>query len=142
MERVGLLNIYAGWVYIVLGILSGVVLSWWSFGGPMKPPKGYEDYTALPRRLTRLAHIAAFMLPVVDILYGQYIDDVPLSLWLKKTGSIGMVFCMAGLPITLFLGSIRTPLKNLAALPVTGGVIALSIISFGNAIQLVRLLTQ
>ena len=138
MEKVGLLNIYSGWVFIFTGIASGVVLSWWSFGGPMKPPKGYEDYTALPRRLTRLAHIAAFMLPVVDILYGQYVDDLPLSMLLKKTGSICMIICMVGLPITLFMGSFKISLKNLCSLPVTCGVIALFLMSWGNGIMLLR----
>jgi hypothetical protein len=142
MERLGLLNIYAGWVYIVLGILSGVVLSWWSFDGPMKPPPGYENYASLRRRMTRLAHIAAFMLPVVCILYGQHIDDIPLSLGWKKTGSISMVVCMAGLPPLLFLGALKPPFKNLTGIPVTFGVIALSIMSFGNGILLVRYLSQ
>jgi hypothetical protein len=127
---------------MVLGILSGVVLSWWSFDGPMKPPKGYENYASLRRRMTRLAHIAAFMLPVVDILYGLQIDDIPLSFFLRKTGSICMVVLMAGLPPLLFLGALKPGLKNLTGLPVTFGVIALSIMSVGNGMLLVRYLSH
>ena len=31
----------------------------WSFNGPFPPPPGFDDYTSLPRRLVRLAHVAA-----------------------------------------------------------------------------------
>lgn len=117
---------------MLLGIITGSILGMWSFDGPFKAPRGHENYNDLPRRLNRLAHIACFMLPIISILYGNYIDRSGLSDTLKELGSICMLICMIGVPLLLFLASLKQFFKYLEIIPVTCGLIALSLMSWAH----------
>ena len=132
MNSFGQLNVFAGWIFISLGITTGSILGLWSFNGPFPTPKGHKDYADLPRRLNRLAHIACFMLPIINILYGQYIDQVPLTDDMKLLGSWGMVVCMVGVPLFLFLASFKPVFKYFEVVPVTAGTIALYLMSWAH----------
>lgn len=128
----GALNIVWGWCWMVLGILSGSLLGMWSFAGPMPTPKGHEDYANLPRRLVRLAHIAFFMLPLICVAYGMFIDKAVLSEQMKQIGSICMIICMIGVPLLLIAASFKIIFKYFEAIPVTAGIIALMIMAYGQ----------
>lgn len=131
-EVIGKLNILAGWLFIVMGITTGSILGMWSFAGPCKTPPGHHNYTDLPRRLTRLGHIACFALPIICILYGMHIDAVPLSQTLKYWGSICMIVCMVGVPSLLFLAAIWLPFKYVEVIPVSSGFVAFLIMAYGQ----------
>jgi hypothetical protein len=128
----GSVNIIAGWITIVLGILTGSILGMWSFAGPFPTPAGHHNYADLPRRLNRLAHIALFALPMISILYGHQIDTIPVSDELKRIGAYGWLICMWGVPLFLFLASFKNALKYFEVIPVTAGIIALFIMAYGN----------
>lgn len=128
----GQLLTIGGWIFISMGITTGSILSLWSFAGPFPAPKGHKDYTDLPRRLNRLAHIACFMLPLITIVYGQYIDHIPLSDVQKAIAAYSMLTCMVGVPLFLFLASLWLPFKYVASIPVTAGTIALYLISWAH----------
>ena len=132
MTTFGQLNIVAGWIFISIGITTGSILGMWSFAGPFPAPKGHKDYADLPRRLNRLAHIACFMLPIINILYGQYLDQMMLSDTVKQIGSYGMIICMIGVPLFLFLASFKPFFKYFEVFPVTCGTIALYIMSYAH----------
>ena len=132
MTSFGQLNVVAGWIFISLGITTGSILGMWSFAGPLKAPKGHLQYDDLPRRLNRLAHIACFMLPIINILYGQYIDLVALPDSIKYSGSVGMVICMIGVPLFLFLASFKTFFKYFEVVPVAAGTYALYVMSWAH----------
>ncbi|MCB0421930.1 MAG: hypothetical protein KDD61_13110 [Bdellovibrionales bacterium] len=136
LTQFGELNIRLGWIFMVAGILSGSLIGMWSFAGPMKAPKTHTNYDDLPRRLVRLAHIAMFMLPLINVAYGMHIDLVPLADNLKYLGSLSMVICMFGVPSLLILASFYLPFKYLEAVPVSAGIIGLSIIAYGNFLLL------
>lgn len=132
MTHYGELNIATGWIFISLGITTGSILGMWSFAGPFPTPRGHHHYTDLPRRLNRLAHIACFMLPLISIVYGQYLDQAALSDTLKLVGSYGMLTCMIGVPLFLFLASFYLPFKYLEVIPVGAGTIALYLMSWAH----------
>lgn len=132
MTTFGQLNIVAGWIFISVGITTGSILGMWSFAGPFPTPKGHHDYADLPRRLNRLAHIACFMLPIINILYGQYLDQTMLSDTLKQVGSYGMIICMIGVPLFLFLASFKPVFKYVEVIPVTCGTVALYLMSYAH----------
>lgn len=115
-----------------MGITTGSILGLWSFAGPFPTPRGHHNYTDLPRRLNRLAHIACFMLPLIAIVYGQYIDQMPLSPFQIQIGAYGMLVCMVGVPLFLFLASFWLPFKYVEIIPVGAGSIALYLISWAN----------
>lgn len=133
---IGQLNIHWGWICMVTGIASGSILGLWAFAGPFKSPPGHKDYADLSRRLVRLAHIAMFMLPLINIAYGHQIDLIPLSENLKLIGSYGMIICMFGVPTLLIGASFYTPIKYLEVIPVSAGFLALAIMSYGNFLLL------
>jgi hypothetical protein len=128
----GQMCIVGGWIWISLGITTGSILSAWSFSGPFSPPKGHTNYADLPRRLNRLAHVACFMLPLIAIVYGQYIDSVQLSSMVKILAAVCMLVCMVGVPLFLFLASFWLPFKYAAIIPVTAGTVALYIMSWAH----------
>lgn len=132
MTHFGQINIALGWMTIVVGILSGSIIGMWSFAGPFKTPPGHANYTDLPRRMTRLAHIAFFALPMISILYGQYIDLIPVSETLKMVGSYSWLVCMWGVPVFLIAAAIYHPLKYLEVIPVSCGTVALFIMAYGH----------
>jgi hypothetical protein len=131
MTHFGELNIITGWIWMSLGITSGSILGMWAFAGPFKAPKGHENYTDLPRRMVRLAHIAFFMLPLISIVYGQYVDQIPLPDVWKQIGSYGMLTCMIGVPIILTLASRWLWIKYLEIIPVGAGTVGFYIMSWG-----------
>lgn len=136
--NIGNLNIALGWMFMILGITSGSILGMWSFGGPFKTPRNYESYDALPRRLTRLAHVALFMLPLINIVYGEHIDHLPLSTSLKETGSYTMIVLMIGIPLFLIMASFKNVYKYLNVIPVCCGFVGLGIMAWGQWLLLMQ----
>lgn len=130
--EIGRLNITAGWLTMVLGILSGATIGLWAFAGPFPTPPGHKDYADLARRMVRLGHIALVALPMINILYGMHIDLIPVDAGVKLFGARCMVVCMVGVPLFLFLGSVWHWFKYVEAIPVTAGAIALGIMSYGH----------
>jgi hypothetical protein len=128
---VGYLNISLGWAFMIVGIFMGSIMGMYAFKGPLKAPKGHEDYTSLARRMIRLAHIAFVALPMISILYGMCIDTAHLSENLKHVGSYAMIFGMLGVPILLIAASFYNPIKYLEVFPVSAIFAALGIIAWG-----------
>jgi hypothetical protein len=139
MTNYGMLNITLGWMTIVLGILSGSIIGLWSFAGPFKTPPGHHNYTDLPRRMTRLAHIACFMLPLISVVYGMHLDGLAISNELKMIGCYSWLCCMWGVPLFLFLGAMYLPFKYFEVIPVTAGTVALFIMAYGNYLKFMAL---
>jgi hypothetical protein len=136
MFAIGKMNIILGWITMVTGILSGAIIGMYAFAGPFPAPKGHKDYADLPRRMVRLGHIALVMLPLINVVYGQFIDSIPVSDSLKLFGSWCMIVCMFGVPLFLFMASVYLPFKYLEVIPVTAGAIGLAIISYGHLLML------
>ncbi len=132
----GSIDVIFGWITIVLGIVTGSILGMWSFAGPFPTPAGHHNYADLPRRMNRLAHIALFALPMISILYGHHIDGIPVDDSLKMFGSRAWLICMWGVPLFLFLGSFKIWFKYFEVIPVSAGLIALSIMAYGHILML------
>lgn len=132
----GTANIFAGWLTMVLGILSGATIGLWAFAGPFPTPPGHKNYGDLPRRMVRLGHIALIALPLINIVYGQFIDQIPVSDLLKYYGSRSMIVCMIGVPLFLFLGSIWHFFKYVEVIPVSAGAFGLGLMSYGYFLML------
>ncbi len=138
ITQIGQANIIWGWIGIVTGITSGSIIGFWAFAGPLKPPKGHESYDSLPRRLTRLAHVAMFMLPLINIVYGEHLDGIAVSESLKILASNSMLVLMVGIPTALMLASYKIAFKYLNLIPVTAGFIGLGIMAYGQLLKLLH----
>ncbi len=126
----GQICIAGGWIWISMGITTGMILSAWSFDGPFPAPRGHKNYVDLPRRLNRLAHIACFALPLITIAYGQHLDTAVLSDTLKIAAAYCMLTCMIGVPLFLFLASFWLPFKYFEVVPITAGTFSLYLMTW------------
>jgi len=126
--KVGNRNISFGWLWILVGIIAGAIMGMWSFNGPLTSPLG--EYTALPRRMVRLAHIAFIALAIINILYGYEIDRIKSKF--KNLGSQFMIYGAILMPLFLIGAAFFEPLKYLTVIPATLVMIALLIIVLGR----------
>lgn len=72
-------NVAVGWTGIAIGLAAALWIGTWAFAGPMPAPRGFEHYDDLPRRLLRLAHIAAVAIGALNVLLGRELPRLALS---------------------------------------------------------------
>lgn len=131
MERIiGKKNVSFGWIWILVGIILGAVMSLWSFNGPLPSPVG--DYSSLPRRLLRLSHIAFIALAVINILYGYGIDNIKIKDKYKKIGSNCIIYGAVLMPLLLLAAVFLEPLKYLTIIPAILIIISILIMASGK----------
>lgn len=131
-SETGHLNRAAGWILFLVGIIAGMVMGMWSFDGPMSAPAVLADYSSLPRRLTRLAHIAAMALGITNILYGQELPRVRLSRRTRDAGAWSMVAAGMLMPLFLTLAAfVDTRWKFALPIPATASLAGVAIIVAG-----------
>lgn len=129
---IGSKNIKGGFVLLSLGLLAGLAMSLYAFEPILRPPSGLEHYDDLPRRLLRLAHISAIMLPLLNVILGGWIDRLRMSRPAKLCASLLLLVGGALVPATLALQAVWAPARaiHLAGPPVVAfclGVFQLSI---------------
>ena len=131
-QNIGLRNVTWGWATMFLGALSGTILMAWSFNGPFPEPPGFENYVDLSRRMTRLAHIALFMVPLINIAIGREIDRLRISSVWKEIASWSAIVGMIGIPLGLLLGAlVHYQLKYVAMMPSYALLLSLMIMAVG-----------
>src|SRR3989338_6035531 len=116
MGLIGRKNIKFGWLWILVGIFVGAIMSMWSFNGPFVSPVG--DYDSLPRRMLRLSHIAFIALAMINILYGYEIDKVKLKEKFKSLGSNFILYGAILMPLVLMGAVFYENLKYFAVIPI------------------------
>ncbi len=129
---IGEQNIVFGWIWINMGIITGMIMGFWAFDGPIKPPPGNENYSSLPRRLIRLGHVALIVLPIINILYGKEIDLANLSHTLKVIGSYSMILAAIGIPLGCFAAAYKNVLKYTILIPANALLIGTLIMAWGK----------
>lgn len=104
---IGRRNRLFAWSLLLVGMLYGMALSLFVFDGPMPAPERFADYSSLPRRLIRFAHIACMALGMVNVLYGHEIDRVRQSERWKRFGSRAMIVSGTLMPVFLTLAAFQ-----------------------------------
>lgn len=113
-------NELAGWVSVLLGMISGALL-----GMRFHDPAFLGGYGSLPRRMVRLGHIALLALGMLNVLFVQSAgrlvlsaNELSIAQWCLLLGNVAMPTCCA-------LTAWRVGLRHLFVLPVAlliGGV--------------------
>lgn len=130
---IGERNVVWGWCAIILGAATGGLLGLWSFAGPVAPPPGFEAYQDLPRRLVRLAHVALFMLPIINILIGKELDGLGMSDRLKQLTSWLGITAMILIPFGLIIAAVIHPNLQYVSWPGASALLtALSLVAYGK----------
>ncbi len=127
----GLRNRKFGWSLFLIGILYGFVLGTFVFNGPLPAPARFADYSSLPRRLIRFAHIACMALGIVNVLYGHELHRIRLSDRMLRLGSNSMIVAGVLMPIFLTLAAFQLPWKWGLPIPATAALIAVAILVRG-----------
>jgi hypothetical protein len=113
------------------GMVAGAVLGLWSFGGPIAPPPGFRAFDDLPRRLTRLGHIAAIALPALNLLYVPWMRCARWSDALRRAGCRLLLVGTVGLPSLLGLAAFWDPARYLLPIPVAALIMAILLLAIG-----------
>ena len=119
----GELNLYAGWLGMLGGVLSGCVMGLW-----FHRPDWLGGYASFPRRLVRLGHISFFGIGRLNILFGLTVAQTQLRATPLHMASIGLIAGAVLMPAICFLAAWRERLRHLFVLPVAAvsiGIIAL-----------------
>lgn len=117
---IGARNVKGGLILIAAGLAAGLAMSLYAFEPIVRVPGGLDDYNDLPRRLIRLGHIAAIMLPLLNIAIGGWLDRLNLSARTKQLASWLLLAGAVAVPAALFVEAVWAPGRalHLAALPV------------------------
>jgi hypothetical protein len=98
---IGARNIKAGLLLLALSLLGGLAMSLYAFVPMVRVPAGLLEYDDLARRLLRLAHVAAVMLPLLNIVCGLLLDRLRLSRGVRELSSVLLLAGALGLPLAL-----------------------------------------
>jgi len=98
---IGARNVKAGLALIALSLVGGLVMSLYAFVPMIPVPTPLEHYDDLARRLLRLAHIAAVMLPLLNVVFGLLLDRLRLSPGVQELSSFLLLAGAVGLPLAL-----------------------------------------
>jgi hypothetical protein len=117
---IGAKNVKGGLVLLSAGLLLGLGMSLYSFEPLVPPPASLAHYDDLPRRLLRLAHISAIMLPLTNILLGGWIDRIALTDRAKRLASRLLLSGAALAPAALGLQAAWAPARafHVAGIPI------------------------
>jgi hypothetical protein len=120
-------NILAGWCGMILGALLGMIFGLWA-----ESRDWAGGYGSFRRQALRLAHIAAFALGIINVLYGLGAKGLaPLPHWVALTGSVGMIVGGLLMPAVCLATAWRRSLKYLFPLPAACVLMALAVQAWG-----------
>src|SRR3989338_2673297 len=115
-------NIKFGWLWILLGIVSGALLGTFAFNGPIQLSPELMDYSSLPRRMLRLAHISFIGLGFLNWMYGVTVKI--LQIRLKKWESTPFIFGAVTMPLFLIVSAFYEPFKYSLVIPAAALLVA------------------
>ena len=125
------MNRTIGWISLVAGIATGLVMGLWSFDGPMTTPAWLGEYGDTSRRLARLGHIAFIGLGLINILLAHELPQSSLSTRGRHMASRHMNFGNIVLPIALFAAAVWRPAKYAMAIPAAAVFVAMCLAAWG-----------
>lgn len=130
---IGAKNVKGGLVLLSAGLILGLGMSLYAFEPLVQPPSSFASYDDLPRRLVRLAHIAAIMLPLLNIVLGGWIDRIALTDRAKKIASALLLGGAAFAPAALGLQAVWAPARSvhLAGVPILASCLGVFQITLG-----------
>lgn len=113
------LNETVGWFSITAGFVSGMLL-----GLRFQRSDWLGGYTALPRRLVRLGHIAMVALGAINILFVLSLPRVHLDVSQLFVAQWGFAVGCVTMPIACFLTAWRPGLQPVFVIPVASLIAA------------------
>ena len=94
-------NVRGGLVVLSAGLVMGLAMSLYAFTPMVRVPAPLDQYDDLPRRMLRLAHIAAIMLPVINVVIGGWLDRLAMSARGREAASWALLIGAITVPLAL-----------------------------------------
>ena len=106
------INAFAGWVGMLMGVVSGAVVGMW-----FHEEHWLGGYGSWRRRMLRLGHIAFFGIGILNVLYAVTVARLGWEVrW--PVGSWGLAGAGVLMPGVCFLSAWRKPMRHLFFVPV------------------------
>lgn len=121
------MNATIGWICVTLGFLSGAVI-----GFRFDQPDWLGGYSALPRRLIRLGHIALVALGALNVLYALCLPGLRLSHVQAQVAGVAWAVGALAMPLSCFASAWRPAAKPMFVVPVVALVTAALLTLFGQ----------
>jgi hypothetical protein len=116
-----LLNLYAAWIGILLGLISGAIL-----GMFFHQEDWLGGYGSWRRRMLRLGHISFFGLGLINLSYALTFRT--LEMVAPKPASILLIVGAIGMPAVCLLSAVRESFRRLFFIPVVSIIAATAIV--------------
>jgi len=120
-----IVNLIAGWLGMLGGVLSGAVIG--LFFHREDWMGGYGSYR---RRLTRLGHISFFGLGFLNLIFAATSGQIPGAGRYLTIASAALLAGAITMPVCCFLSAWRKPMRHLFPVPVfavTAGILSILI---------------
>jgi hypothetical protein len=115
------LNLFAAWIGILLGLVSGAIL-----GMFFHQEDWLGGYGSWPRRMLRLGHISFFGLGLINLLYTLTFRT--MGMVAPKPASILLIVGAIAMPAVCFLSAVRESFRRLFFIPVVSIIAATGIV--------------
>ena len=120
-------NIFIGWCGMVAGAVLGMIIGLWA-----ESRDWAGGYGSFRRQALRLAHVAAFALGIINVLYGTCTLGLrQLPMWAGRAGCVAMMAGGVLMPLLCLAAAWRRSLKYLFPIPATCVLAALVIQAWG-----------
>ena len=121
------LNLVLGWLWIVLGFVSGMLL-----GLRFNDEHWLGGYTSWRRRLYRLGHVSFFGLGLLNLMFFLTARELTASPQTIGVASIGFAVGAIAMPICCVIAAHQPSYKPIFSLPVvsliTGALVTIGIL--------------
>ena len=125
MEIVSL-NILAGWLGVLGGIVSGALI-----GMFFHRDDWMGGYSSFRRRMTRLGHISFFGLGFLNLMFAFSLRAVEIPPFEARIASLCFIVGLIAMPVCCFLAAWRKPFRHLFSVPVTSLMIGIGALLAG-----------
>ena len=120
------LNIFAGWIGVIGGVLSGAFI-----GLYFHKEDWVGGYGSFTRRMLRLGHISFFGIGFLNFAIGLTLAAVTIPNNHVMVASYAMVAGAITMPLLCFLTAWRKPFRHLFPVPVVSVLVAASSVLAG-----------
>jgi hypothetical protein len=117
------LNLFVGWLAILSGVLSGMIV-----GLFFHKDQWMGGYGSFRRRMIRLGHISFFGLGFINIMFALSLSMLNLPTPYLRISSVGFIIGVISMPLCCFLTAWRQGFRYLFPIPVGSvlvGIVAL-----------------
>lgn len=133
MMGIAIVNLYAGWLGMLGGVISGSVV-----GHSFHREEWLGGYSSFQRRLVRLGHISFFGIGLINIAFALTVWMTPIPIVIQEVASFCFVAAIITMPLCCFLTAWRPSLRLLFPIPVVCALIGIVSLVIGMVLQLMR----